>query len=118
MDRADSVDPEHEELLADSVGLALRLVLETLTPPERLTFVLMIRLSPLCTGTLSAVAASRTASTSAGGRRRALAACWCARTILASAAAVNLAPRFVAPGAQLIQDLPHVPSPAQRRCRL
>lgn len=33
-------DPEHETLLADSVGLALVVVLETLTPPERLAFVL------------------------------------------------------------------------------
>ena len=33
-------DPEHEALLADSVGLALLVVLETLTPPERLAFVL------------------------------------------------------------------------------
>ncbi|MER5404371.1 sigma-70 family RNA polymerase sigma factor [Streptomyces sp. NPDC002769] len=34
------VDPEQEALLADSVGLALLVVLETLTPPERLAFVL------------------------------------------------------------------------------
>ena len=40
VDRADGIDPEHEALLADSVGLALLVVLETLTPPERLTFVL------------------------------------------------------------------------------
>jgi RNA polymerase sigma factor (sigma-70 family) len=33
-------DPEHEALLADSVRLALLVVLETLTPPERLAFVL------------------------------------------------------------------------------
>jgi RNA polymerase sigma-70 factor (ECF subfamily) len=33
-------DPEHEALLADSVGLALMVVLETLTPAERLAFVL------------------------------------------------------------------------------
>ncbi|HMB91482.1 MAG TPA: sigma-70 family RNA polymerase sigma factor [Rhodothermales bacterium] len=33
-------DPEHEALLADSVGLALLVVLETLTPGERLAFVL------------------------------------------------------------------------------
>jgi RNA polymerase sigma-70 factor (ECF subfamily) len=32
--------PEHEALLADSVGLALLVVLDTLTPPERLAFVL------------------------------------------------------------------------------
>ena len=38
--REDEVDPEHEALLADSVGLALLVVLETLTPPERLAFVL------------------------------------------------------------------------------
>ena len=33
-------DPEHEALLADAVGLALLVVLETLTPAERLAFVL------------------------------------------------------------------------------
>jgi RNA polymerase sigma factor (sigma-70 family) len=33
-------DPEQEALLADSVGLALLVVLETLSPPERLAFVL------------------------------------------------------------------------------
>jgi RNA polymerase sigma-70 factor, ECF subfamily len=33
-------DPEHEAILADSVGLALLVVLETLTPAERLAFVL------------------------------------------------------------------------------
>jgi RNA polymerase sigma factor (sigma-70 family) len=38
--REEGVDPEHEALLADSVGLALLVVLETLTPPERLAFVL------------------------------------------------------------------------------
>jgi RNA polymerase sigma factor (sigma-70 family) len=38
--REDGVDPEHEALLADSMGLALLVVLETLAPPERLAFVL------------------------------------------------------------------------------
>ena len=33
-------DPEEEALLADSVGLALQVVLDTLSPPERLAFVL------------------------------------------------------------------------------
>jgi RNA polymerase sigma factor (sigma-70 family) len=40
VDPADGSDPEHEALLADSVGLALLVVLETLSPPERLAFVL------------------------------------------------------------------------------
>jgi RNA polymerase sigma factor (sigma-70 family) len=40
VDRVDAIDPEHEALLADSVGLALLVVLETLSPPERLAFVL------------------------------------------------------------------------------
>src|SRR5204863_1127499 len=40
VDPADGTDPEHEALLADSVGLALLVVLETLTPAERLAFVL------------------------------------------------------------------------------
>ena len=37
---AGELDPEHEALLADSVGIALLVVLETLTPAERLAFVL------------------------------------------------------------------------------
>lgn len=37
---ADGVDPEHEALLADAVGLALLVVLEQLAPAERLAFVL------------------------------------------------------------------------------
>jgi RNA polymerase sigma factor (sigma-70 family) len=36
----DGLDPEQEALLADSVGLALLVVLETLEPAERLAFVL------------------------------------------------------------------------------
>lgn len=37
---ADGTNPEDEALLADSVGLALLVVLQTLTPAERLAFVL------------------------------------------------------------------------------
>ena len=40
MSREDGIDPEQEALLADSVGLALLVVLETLAPAERLAFVL------------------------------------------------------------------------------
>lgn len=40
LSREDQPDPERETLFADSVGLALLIVLETLTPPERLAFVL------------------------------------------------------------------------------
>jgi RNA polymerase sigma factor (sigma-70 family) len=40
VDADDESDPEHEALLADSIGLALLVVLETLTPAERLAFVL------------------------------------------------------------------------------
>src|SRR5258705_1884145 len=36
----DGVDPEQEALLADSIGLAMLVVLETLSPAERLAFVL------------------------------------------------------------------------------
>jgi RNA polymerase sigma factor (sigma-70 family) len=36
----DGADPEHEALLADAVGPALLVVLDTLTPAERLAFVL------------------------------------------------------------------------------
>jgi len=38
--REGGIDPEQEALLADSVGLALLVVLETLNPAERLAFVL------------------------------------------------------------------------------
>src|SRR5512132_614335 len=38
--REDAFDPEQEALLADSIGLALLVVLETLQPAERLAFVL------------------------------------------------------------------------------
>jgi RNA polymerase sigma factor (sigma-70 family) len=40
IDRENDSDPEHEALLADSVGLALLIVLDTLSPPERLAYVL------------------------------------------------------------------------------
>jgi RNA polymerase sigma-70 factor, ECF subfamily len=36
----DRLDPEHAVLLSDSIGLALLVILETLTPDERLAFVL------------------------------------------------------------------------------
>jgi RNA polymerase sigma factor (sigma-70 family) len=38
--RTDGTDPERQALVADSVGLALLVVLDTLTPAERLAFVL------------------------------------------------------------------------------
>jgi RNA polymerase sigma factor (sigma-70 family) len=38
--RADGSDPEHEALVADAVGLALMVVLDTLEPAERVAFVL------------------------------------------------------------------------------
>jgi RNA polymerase sigma-70 factor (ECF subfamily) len=38
--RADGIDPEQEAVMADSVGLALLVVLETLAPAERVAFVL------------------------------------------------------------------------------
>ncbi|GAA1050864.1 sigma-70 family RNA polymerase sigma factor [Arthrobacter russicus] len=38
--RADAADPEEQAILADSVGVALLVVLETLSPAERLAFVL------------------------------------------------------------------------------
>src|SRR5215475_4271114 len=40
IDRADGTSPEHAALLADTVGLALFVVLETLAPAERVAFVL------------------------------------------------------------------------------
>lgn len=38
--RVEGADPEQESLLADSIGLALLIVLDTLTPAQRLAFVL------------------------------------------------------------------------------
>src|SRR5881296_3636463 len=38
--RGEGSNPEHEALIADSVGLALLVVLETLSPAERVAFVL------------------------------------------------------------------------------
>ncbi|MDT3438072.1 MULTISPECIES: RNA polymerase sigma factor SigJ [unclassified Pseudofrankia] len=38
--REDATDPEQEVLLADAIGLALLVVLDTLTPAERIAFVL------------------------------------------------------------------------------
>ncbi len=40
LSRDDRIDPERETLIADSVGLALLIVLENLAPQERLAFVL------------------------------------------------------------------------------
>ncbi len=40
IDSPNGTDPEHQALLADSVGVALLVVLDTLSPPERLAFVL------------------------------------------------------------------------------
>jgi RNA polymerase sigma-70 factor (ECF subfamily) len=37
---ANGIDPEHEALIGDGVGLALQIVLDTLSPAERLAFVL------------------------------------------------------------------------------
>jgi RNA polymerase sigma-70 factor (ECF subfamily) len=37
---ADGLDPEQEALLAEAVGLALYVILDTLSPPERVAFVL------------------------------------------------------------------------------
>jgi len=39
VDRADRLQPEHEARLADSVGLALLVVFETLNPAKRLAYV-------------------------------------------------------------------------------
>jgi len=38
--RVETTDPEQQALLADSVGLALLVVLDTLSPAERVAFVL------------------------------------------------------------------------------
>jgi RNA polymerase sigma-70 factor (ECF subfamily) len=40
VDPLDGTDPEHEALIADAIGMAMLVVLETLTPAERLAFVM------------------------------------------------------------------------------
>src|SRR5262245_59499019 len=40
IDRAAGTSPEHAALLANTIGLALQVVLETIAPPERVAFVL------------------------------------------------------------------------------
>jgi RNA polymerase sigma factor (sigma-70 family) len=40
VDREDGIDPEHQALLADGIGLAMLVVLQTLSPAERIAFVL------------------------------------------------------------------------------
>jgi RNA polymerase sigma-70 factor (ECF subfamily) len=40
VDPPEGMDPEHEVVLADAVGLALQVVLQRLNPPERLAYVL------------------------------------------------------------------------------
>jgi RNA polymerase sigma-70 factor (ECF subfamily) len=40
VDREEGIDPEHQALLADGIGLAMLVVLETLSPAERIAFVL------------------------------------------------------------------------------
>ena len=83
VDRADGTDPEHEALLADSVGLALLVVLETLTPAERLAFVLhdmfavpfdeiapIVDRSPEAARQLASRARRRVRGESTGPRRR------------------------------------------------
>ena len=40
VDHEDGIDPEHQALLADGIGLAMLVVLETLSPAERIAFVL------------------------------------------------------------------------------
>ncbi|MFC9324833.1 RNA polymerase sigma factor SigJ [Kitasatospora sp. NPDC057015] len=72
VDREDAVDPEHQVMLADSVGLALLVVLESLSPVERTAFVLhdmfavpfdeialMIERSPVATRQLASRARRR-----------------------------------------------------------
>jgi len=73
-------DPEHEAVLADSVGLALLVVLDTLTPAERLAFVLhdmfavpfeeiapIVERSPVATRQLASRARRRVQEAGPGG---------------------------------------------------
>src|SRR5215213_2940655 len=68
--RGDGIDPEHEALLADSVGLALLVVLETLTPAERLAFVLHDMFSVPFEEIASVVGRSPTAARQLASRAR------------------------------------------------
>ena len=76
----DGTDPEHEAVLADSVGLALLVVLDTLTPAERLAFVLhdmfavpfeeiapVVERSPVATRQLASRARRRVQEAGPGG---------------------------------------------------
>ena len=81
--REDGTDPEHEALLADSVGLALLVVLDTLAPAERLAFVLhdmfavpfdeiapIVGRSPTAARQLASRARRRVQGAAHGSRRR------------------------------------------------
>ncbi len=75
--REGELQPEEEALLADSVGLALLVVLDTLTPGERLAFVLhdmfalpFEEIAPLVGRTPDDCAAACQQGTTAGERRR------------------------------------------------
>src|SRR2546421_3726632 len=85
-------------------------------PAQRLP-VLVILLTPRGRpGVLSMAGASRTGSTSAGGSRRAPAACWCARTTVASTATIHAWPAASShPARSRPRIISQVPSPDQRR---
>jgi hypothetical protein len=57
--RGEGVDPEGEAVLADSIGVALLVVLDMLTPAERLAFVLHDHTSPGTGGEAIAFPGSR-----------------------------------------------------------
>lgn len=79
---APAADPEAEAMLADSIGAALLMVLDTLTPPERVAFVLhdtfgvpletiaaVVGRSPAATRQLASRARRRVLGTGPRGRR-------------------------------------------------
>ena len=70
IDRVEGIDPEHEALLADSVGLAMLVVLETLPPAERLAFVLHDMFAVPFDEIAPIVAASPTATRQLASRAR------------------------------------------------
>src|SRR5829696_8155253 len=91
VDREDGIDPEHQALLADGIGLALLVVLETLSPAERIAFVLhdtfgvpfdeiapIVGRSPAASRQLASRARRRPrgAARGAGPRRRAPGGSW------------------------------------------
>jgi RNA polymerase sigma factor (sigma-70 family) len=95
VDRPDGIDPEHEALLADSVGLALLVVLKTLTPAERLAYLLhdMFSVPFEEIGAILDRSPEAARQLASRGRRRMVRTSWSARTRAAGPSSRFAAPR-------------------------